>query len=148
MVFPGEPGENDFCLSLLRYYTLLSFMLLSCRMQKIKGLKNPHKKVIQKMLQIAGDSINGQIFEIFFNYLVPISCYPDNLIVKLYFRDTTKNNNHSGAIVTVKDLSNQTRKMIHVVKTPDGEEISPRPSFDLVYDKPHLYMRLKDWNVE
>ncbi len=73
---------------------------------------------------------------------------PDNLTVKLYFRDTTKNDNHSGAIVTVKDLSNQTRKMIHVVKTPDGEEISPRPSFDLVYDKPHLYMRLKDWNVE
>ncbi len=154
IVYPGDPGVKRFLSIPAQILHIAEFYVTFLSHAKNKGIKNPHKKAIQKMLQIAGDSINGQIFEIFFNYLVPINYYPDNLIVKLYFRDTAKNkkyakyNNHTGAIVTVKDLSNRTRKMIHVVKTPDGEEVSPQPTFDLVYDKPHLYLRLKDWNVE
>ena len=152
LVYPGDAGIKRFLSIPAQILHISEIYVTLLSHAKTKEIKNPHQKVIQKMLQIAGGSINGQIFEIFFNYLIPISYYPDNLIVKLYFKDTSKNkkyekyNNHTGAIATVTDLSKQTRKMVHVVKTPDGKEVSPIVSFDLAYDKPHLYMRIDDWN--
>lgn len=119
---------------------------------KRKKVEEPHKSTIQHMLKRAGKSINGQIFEVFFNYLIPPDYYPDNLIVTLYFtregfnRKYDKFNNHKAVIMTIKDLSNRKRKVVRVLKTPKGSDIASKVSFDLIYDKKDLYLRINDWN--
>jgi hypothetical protein len=116
--------------------------------------KEPENKAVQYLLNEAGTGINGQIFEVFFNYLVPPQYYPDNLIIKLYFRDTQQNkkyeryNNHIGVIVTIKDLNNQPRKMIHIIKDSSGREIEQKATFDLIFDKKNMYLRIDDWNKQ
>jgi len=118
---------------------------------KNKNIEEPHKLTIQSMLKKAGREINGQVFEVFFNYLIPPAYYPDNLVVSLSFKNISKNkkyakyNNHSGVIGTVQDLNKQKRKMVHVLKAPNGENISPKVSFDLNYDKKDMYLRIDNW---
>ncbi|MCH7782949.1 HD domain-containing protein [candidate division KSB1 bacterium] len=116
-----------------------------------KNIDEPHKLTIQLMLNRAGEEINGQVFEVFFNYLIPPAYYPDNLVVVLFFKNKAKNkkyekyNNHTGVVTTVLDLSKHKRKMIRVLKTPSGKEVTSKVSFDLIYDKKDMYLRIDDW---
>ncbi|MFC1493113.1 hypothetical protein ACFL6O_04070, partial [candidate division KSB1 bacterium] len=120
---------------------------------KRKNVKDPHKEALTLMVKQAGEKINGQIFEIFFNHFVPPDYYPDNLIVKLLFTSKIDNidyrrfNDYQGVIFSKEDEEKNVKKFLHTVKDKEGNEITDRRRFDLNKSKKSIYLKIDEWTT-
>lgn len=118
---------------------------------KRKSVRDPHKETLTQMVKQAGERINGQIFETFFNHLVPPDYYPDNLIVKLQFTSKIDNmdyrrfNGYQAVIYSKEDEEKKLKKYLHTVKDKEGNEISDRRNFDLNKHKKSIYLKIDEW---
>ncbi len=119
---------------------------------KRRNVPDPHKETLKIMLKQAGTKINGQVFEIFFNHLIPPDYYPENLVVTLdtRHRDIRRKypeyHKHSGVIITIQNENGVPQKSLHVVKGPDGTDVKQKKVFNLNQDKKHLYLKIDDWS--
>ncbi len=116
-----------------------------------KNVPDPHKEALTLMLYDAGHKINGRVFEIFFNYLVPPIYYPDNLLVKLKFLqrvdnvDYTLYNDFTGVILSRQNEDGRIRKFIHLIRDDKGNELPEKRNFDIIKNKRNMFLMIDEW---
>ena len=148
MLFPGTKIVK-------RYMSLSSQILHVSEMYvttldryKRRGVKDPHKETIKLMVKQAGMKINGRIFEVFFNHLIPAEYYPENLVVTLNTRSATLDKSQIGyhkcigVIFTDTGNDGKPTKKIRIFKGPDGKDLQKKITFDLREEKKSMYSML------
>jgi len=150
--FPGLPLVKQYMNITSQILHISEFYVTTLDRFKRRKVVDPHKETLKVMLKQAGSKINGQVFEVFFNHLIPPDYYPENLVVKIDSRTPgidkkyVAYHNYSAVILSVKDAEEKPRKMMRIIKKPDGREVSQNILFDLITEKKSLYLKIDDWS--
>ncbi|MFC1555525.1 HD-GYP domain-containing protein [candidate division KSB1 bacterium] len=119
---------------------------------KRRGVKDPHKETIKVMVKQAGTRINGRIFEVFFNHLIPPEYYPENLVITLNTRSAALDKTHIGyhkcigVVFTEVGPDGKSTKKLRIFKGPDGKDLQKKITFDMNEEKKRMYLVIDDWN--
>ncbi len=124
----------------------------SLELKEREKIPSPHLKVVKDMIAQAGTKINGKVFEVFFNYLIPKMYYPDKLIVNVQFLGTPKTYEIAalrgglGILHTKKgEFSEEDEKVAIVFRDVRGKELKKKIVIYLNDKQLRPYLVIDDW---
>ncbi|MFC1556717.1 HD domain-containing protein [candidate division KSB1 bacterium] len=150
--FPGTDRIKRFMSLASQILHVSELYVTKLDQNRRRKVEDPHKETLKLMVNEAGERINGEVFEVFFNHLIPPDYYPDNLVVTLKAEPGDKGIKYkefdkcTGVILNVKDSSGVPRKMLQILKQPDGREYPKKVIFDLANEKKYIYLKIDDWS--